>query len=161
MTLSTMVAAMALESSKRRARLADKKLWCTRLTTLIRRLLEVSPEHAIPEKMSDCIEDLYAVDLPGNIIAEFIKDPEAIQALDDLEIDQEDHEHLSDILDPDNSGSVGLFEFCDGLRRLRGNPRRSDIVSVDLMVRSIQKRIVGMEGMLRTVVESQPIRAYC
>lgn len=54
-----------------------------------------------------------------------------------------------------------LFEFCDGLRRLRGNPRRSDIVSVDLMVRSIQKRIVGMEGMLRTVVESQPIRAYC
>lgn len=85
-----MVAAMALESSKRRARLADKKLWCTRLTTLIRRLLEVSPEHAIPEKMSDCIEDLYAVDLPGNIIAEFIKDPEAIQALDDLEIDQEE-----------------------------------------------------------------------
>lgn len=156
---STMLAAMSLETTKRRARLADKRLWCTRLTVLIRRLLAASPDHEIPEKMSECIEELYEIDLPGSIISEFVKDPQAISALDDLEIDPEDHEFLSDILDPDNSGSVGLFEFVDGLRRLRGVPRRSDIVAVDLMVRSIQKHLLDVEGMVRQFTDA--VRAPC
>merc|ERR1712113_1283932 len=39
------------------------------------------------------------------------------------------------------SGTVAIHELVDGLRRLRGEPRRSDIVKVDLMVRSMQQDI--------------------
>merc|ERR1712139_4553 len=61
--------------------------------------------------------------------------------LDALDIDKEDHKRLSDILDPDHSGTVGVLELVDGLKRLRGEPRRSDIVTVDLMVRALQEKV--------------------
>jgi len=158
---STMVAAMKLENTKRRQRLANRKLWVTRICTLIRQLLKTSPDHEVPEVMSEAVDDLLEIDLPAEIINEFVKDPIAIEALNDLEIDQEDHEYLSDILDPDNSGSVGINEFIDGLRRLRGVPRRSDIVSVDLMVRSIQQRVCDIQTKVSSFIDNQPVVGFC
>lgn len=58
-----------------------------------------------------------------------------------LDVDSHDHRRLSDILDPDHSGTIGVLELIDGLNRLRGEPRRSDVVSIDLMVRSLQERV--------------------
>merc|ERR1712232_1190652 len=70
-----------------------------------------------------------------------VTDHVAVQALNALDIDAQDHKYLSDILDPDKSGSITVLEFVRGLKRLRGEPRRSDIVTVDLMMRSLHEKI--------------------
>mmetsp|Transcript_29786 Transcript_29786/g.74901 ORF Transcript_29786/g.74901 Transcript_29786/m.74901 type:complete len:629 (-) Transcript_29786:9-1895(-) len=148
---STMVAAMALEASKRKARLQDERLWNSRITTLVRRIMDVSPQHSIPGKMSEAVDEIHRVAVNGCVIDEVVKDAAAIQALNDLDIDPEDHAYLSDILDPDNGGTIEICEFIDGLRRLRGEPRRSDIVSVDLMIRAMQKQIGDMHEKINAV----------
>jgi len=158
---STMLAAEALERQKKRHRLGDKALWSTRICTLIRRMMDISPEHTVPDRMSDAISEVFSVDVPGHIINAVSKDPEAIAALNDLEISPEDYDFLSDILDPDLSGSISLEEFVDGLHRLRGDPRRSDIVAVDLMVRSVQRQVAQISaGMGRLSVIEERINEF-
>eukprot|EP00928_Gymnodinium_smaydae_P032047 TRINITY_DN23324_c0_g1_i1.p1 TRINITY_DN23324_c0_g1~~TRINITY_DN23324_c0_g1_i1.p1 ORF type:complete len:566 (+),score=93.12 TRINITY_DN23324_c0_g1_i1:69-1766(+) len=146
---STMCAATALQQKKKKARLQDDNLWATRIATLVKRLMVISNDGALPEKMSDALELIYALDVPGSRIDELVKDPEAIAALGDLDIDPEDHDYLSDFLDPDNGGTIRVIELIEGIRRLRGDPRRSDIVTVDLMVRSIQRNVAQLMTMAK------------
>merc|ERR1712061_661891 len=87
------------------------------------------------------ISEIMNLDFERSIMDEVVMEPDMIEALNALDIDPDDHKYLSDILDPDNSGSIGIVEFYDGLKRLRGGPRRSDIVSVDLMIRSLQNTV--------------------
>merc|ERR1712070_1300318 len=63
------------------------------------------------------------------------------QALEGLDIDPNDHKRLPDIMDPDHSGSVSVLELINGIQRLRGHPRRSDVITVDLMIRSLQEKV--------------------
>jgi len=81
-------------------------------------------------------------------------DGNAQEALEELDIQKTDHRYLSDILDPDNSSTIGVFELIDGLQRLRGDPRRSDIIAVDLMVRSIQLKIDDIWGWAKNALGS-------
>jgi len=91
--------------------------------------------------MSEAIEAVAGLWVPGALIDQLVKDPAAEKALADLDIDSNDNQYLSDILDPTNDGRISVLDLMDGLRRLRGHPRRSDIVTVDLMLRSIQQNV--------------------
>jgi len=86
------------------------------------------------------MEDLLEMEIRHDLFNRWIADSRVIRALDDLDINPDDHAHLFDILDADNTGCMFVHEFLEGIMRLRGEPRRSDIVCVDLMVRSIQKQ---------------------
>jgi len=95
------------------------------------------------------VDAILCMDVPRTVLDHVIaNDKTVMQALFNLDIDQQDHKHLSDILDPDNSGSISILEFIDGLKRLRGDARRSDIITVDLMIRSLQERIGEMLRLL-------------
>merc|ERR1712187_290106 len=87
---------------------------------------------------SERIGDIINVEMNRSVVDELVKIPECKKALDDLDIEHQDHRRLAEILDYDHSGTIDVFEFVNGLLRLRGQPRRSDIVSIDLMVRSLQ-----------------------
>merc|ERR1719468_587517 len=76
---------------------------------------------------------------------------EVKEALSALDINSEENAHLSDILDPDNGGSVGCMELVDGLDRLRGEPRRGDIIAVDLMIRSLQLQVDEIRRSLQDI----------
>merc|ERR1712061_118271 len=93
---------------------------------------------------------------------EVLKYPEAIQALNDLDIESHDHKYLADILDPDNNGSIRIVEFIDGLKRLRGEPRRSDIVAVDLMIRSLHQKITDISNFfgVKPTEEAAPLLGF-
>ena len=71
----------------------------------------------------------------------FLKDEMVQKAFEDLEIDKADLTFLFDILDSDNTGSILMAQLYDGIRRLRGDPRRSDIITCDLMIRSVQQQM--------------------
>lgn len=86
-------------------------------------------------------EDLLKTAVISDDIAAASKHDVVKKALSDLDIHQGDWPVLADILDPQNDHFVPLIQIVEGISRLRGPPRRSDIVTVDLMVRDIQLNI--------------------
>jgi len=153
----TLAAATQIQADAKHERLSDTQLWARNITMLVNRLVYIAQTHeeyrdklpfALRDveggKLSAIVDDVYELELPADIIELMGKDPHAAAALDALDIDKQDHERLSDILDPDNGGTFSIIELVDGLRRLRGEPRRSDIIKVDLMIRSTQVSVQKM-----------------
>merc|ERR1719422_2507148 len=80
------------------------------------------------------------------------------ELLCDLDIADEDQLDLFDTLDVDGSGVVDLEELVVGIRKLRGDARRSDIVGVGLVVRNIQTALMHFEeGMVRLMEEQKQL----
>jgi hypothetical protein len=98
---------------------------------------ERSDEETIP--LSEEIYEISKLSYGPKAIDKWVQHPRVIHALDELDIDRQDHGRLSDILDPQNDGQVPVLDLIDGIRRLRGFARRSDIVCIDLMIRESQK----------------------
>jgi len=69
--------------------------------------------------------------------------------LRDLDISDEDQFDLFETLDVDGGGTIDLEELIQGIAKLRGDARRSDIVSVSLMVRSLQSNIEALEKLTK------------
>lgn len=149
---STIASREATETAKLRARIEDETLWSTRVTILIRKLIEFSPNTACLSQES--IGELHHLEVDSSALDDFIKDPVAISCLAELDIDPEDNANLADIFDPDNGGSITISDLVDGLRRLRGKPRRSDIITVDLMVRSIQLQVADVCLMIPEILKA-------
>lgn len=145
---ATMQAGMNIELNKKKARLADQTLWATRIANITRGLISASDDHDHHEKMSDKVEEINKYEFPSQCLDKAVLLPYVKKSLEQLDIDPEDNAHLSDILDPDNGGTIAVRDLIEGLRRLRGEPKRSDIVAVDLMIRSIQHQLGGLIEMV-------------
>merc|ERR1712224_1048597 len=94
-------------------------------------------------------EKMWEIDVPVELIDDLVLDPIAISALDALDIDREDHAFLSEILDPDCGGTISVCELVEGVRKLRGLPRRSDMVTQQLMIRTVQSTLYEVRDMLQ------------
>jgi Ca2+-binding EF-hand superfamily protein len=148
---STLAAATGLQKQRKHERLHDSILWSTRVTILIRKFFQyhgLELEGALSENISQFARE----QVTEHEFKMFIKDDEVVKVLEELEIDDADHMVLFDILDCDNTGSICLYQLIDGLKRLRGDPRRSDVITVDLMLRAVQEQtdqlIEGMDTAL-------------
>merc|ERR1712159_446154 len=64
--------------------------------------------------------------------------------MDDLEIPP-DRAHLFDILDADGSADLEVAELVQGLLRVRGEARKSDVIGVVLAVRKLQDMVRQLE----------------
>merc|ERR1719203_1931641 len=141
-----MAAATSLETEKKKRRMSDEKLWSTRMATLIERLIFVAGVDC-EGRFMDSIEKLRDIAVEKRVIHQMVLDPIAISALEDLDIDREEHSSLADLMDPDNGGTIPVIDFVEAIRRLRGQPRRSDIVGIDLMVRSVQATVGDIQSL--------------
>jgi len=135
---STLAAASAAQHAQKNARLQDDSLWNTRITTLVKSMVAASEQFSVHGKLSGSVDAIYQVDVRSSLLNELVDIPEVKQALDDLDINPDDHRYLSELLDPDSGGTISVVDFVNGLRTLRGEPRRSDIVYVKMMIRSMQ-----------------------
>jgi len=152
----TLSAAAENTMRKQQERLADKHLWAASVSILIRKILEVS-HYDVPEdgKLSELMGEILEVEVPRKVIKQLLKAPDMTEVLDGLDVDPSDRDCLGDIIDADHSGTIGILEFVNGLQRLRGNnPRRSDVVSVDLMVRDLQEKV---DELLRRSMDVPPV----
>jgi len=140
---STMEAAATIAQTKRRERMQDENLLFTRIATLVRRIMLIATGRD-PEVLSEHLDTIMDAQVPRETIDQVIHDPLAKQALIDLDINPLDHGRLSDIFDPDNGGTIGVMDIAHGIRRLRGEARRSDVVCIDLMIRHVQGILVDM-----------------
>lgn len=150
---STLAAANNAQIARKTARMNDECLWATRVSLLIQKFFEYRGDH-LEGRMSDNLDEVADRPIPEAMFQQFMMDHDVIHALNDLEIDQADHKYLFDILDNDNTGSILVSQVTDGLERLRGDPRRSDIICVDLMLRSIQQQTDFLVQAAKTNVRS-------
>jgi len=141
---STMEAAAHISNLKRRERLQDEGLLYTRIAILVRRIMIKATGTDPGQALTEHLDTIVRAQVPRETIDQVIYDNEAKQALMDLDINPLDHGRLSDIFDPDNGGTIGVMDIAAGIRRLRGEARRSDIVCVDLMLRHVQSILVDM-----------------
>lgn len=146
---ATVTAAAAGALQRANGRLEDEKRWATNLTKIIRELLQASESvRNMPlDKLSTVVDEVVHVEFSRKTIEDVTLGNQSVrESLAQLDINSNDHKRLSDILDPDHSGTVTVLELMFGLQRLRGEPRRSDVVCVDLMVRSLQERVDEVHG---------------
>mmetsp|Transcript_18693 Transcript_18693/g.37620 ORF Transcript_18693/g.37620 Transcript_18693/m.37620 type:complete len:118 (+) Transcript_18693:2-355(+) len=66
----------------------------------------------------------------------------------DLDIADEDQFNLFQTLDADGSGTIDVEELCEGIMKLRGDARRSDMVSIQLMVRNLAWEMQALQHQL-------------
>lgn len=135
-----MVAAHKEEKTEQSKRLMDESLWATRIAKLLRVVWRlVDPQW--DGELSEDVESLLEVSLSPKEFHALVKDEYAAKALDELDVSREDHGFLCTILDPENRKAVSVREIVQGIQRIRGEPRRSDIVAVGLVVRSIKTQM--------------------
>jgi len=163
---STMTSAAELSNEKLQARLLSPKIWAVNVTKVLTALINASSVSSAlnMEELSELeggkcsdllVSKLVKAEFPKALFDAVVKgDGEVRDAISNLDINEHEISYLSDILDPDNGGSVGMLELVDGLRRLRGEPRRGDIIAVDLMMRSSQEKIDHIWCSLRTMERS-------
>lgn len=152
---STLAAANNQTVTRKTERMNDTKLWSTRVTQLVRLIFQYNGKE-VPDDFSAVLMDdeWRGNEIPEAVFNQFVRDEKAIKALNDLEIEEADHKYLFDILDNDNTGSIKIHQLSDGLERLRGDTRRSDVICVDLMVRSIQSQTDFLVEAARTNIKS-------
>eukprot|EP00929_Paragymnodinium_shiwhaense_P022262 TRINITY_DN14264_c1_g1_i1.p1 TRINITY_DN14264_c1_g1~~TRINITY_DN14264_c1_g1_i1.p1 ORF type:complete len:619 (+),score=108.89 TRINITY_DN14264_c1_g1_i1:153-2009(+) len=139
---STLESAATIRFKQKKERLQDDDLWASRVAFLVRKMVYYDgAEMDLEQNLSNFVAELYELDIDVDVVRSVGADPEAKKALEDLDIDPEDHEALPEILDPDQGGTIAIVELVEGLRRLRGDPKRSDIVILDLTLRSIQRLV--------------------
>lgn len=67
--------------------------------------------------------------------------PSVQRLLDELELADTDRLDLFDVLDADGSGSLTVEELVSGILKVRGEPRKSDVIAVRLAMRSVQAQV--------------------
>merc|ERR1719506_379272 len=85
----------------------------------------------------DHLESMHNMEITREIFAKLCQHPEFTELLCDLDIAEGEHADLFDTLDADGSGTLDVDEFVTGIGKLRGEARKSDMVSVLLKTRHI------------------------
>merc|ERR1719410_3185517 len=84
------------------------------------------------------VQDLQAIQISPSFFDHLRSFKEFQDLLNDLDVSDEDQLDLFETLDVDGGGTIDLEELIVGICKLRGDARRSDIVGVSLMTRSMQ-----------------------
>jgi len=74
--------------------------------------------------------------------------------MDELDIPPGDRASLFDVLDSDGSGGLAVTELVQGLLKVRGEARRSDVIAVLLSVRTMQSMVRDLEGAMSECQDS-------
>jgi len=89
------------------------------------------------------LEEVYAMEITAEEFEAICEQPSFSDILNELDIAAADHLSLFDTLDVDHGGSVDVDELIAGIKRLRGDARKSDIVAVILAVRHMTEMLDG------------------
>jgi len=82
---------------------------------------------------------------------EMIKDDDFCERLRELDIANEDIPDLFDTFDADNSESLTVLELLKGIKKLRGDPRKSDVISISLQVQSMYEIVMEQQESVKAL----------
>merc|ERR1712079_221840 len=144
----------------KRQRLLDNEMFARKTTKLVKFIWSVwnnginsdtgRERESISFGLDSVDQMLQEIRLTPELFERLRKYSEFHDLLTDLDIMDEDQVDLFETLDVDGSGTVDIEEFIVAIYKLRGDARRSDIVGVSLMTRSIQQSVVAiLDGIKR------------
>eukprot|EP00746_Dinoflagellata_sp_MGD_P040997 gnl/MRDRNA2_/MRDRNA2_19900_c0_seq1.p1 gnl/MRDRNA2_/MRDRNA2_19900_c0~~gnl/MRDRNA2_/MRDRNA2_19900_c0_seq1.p1 ORF type:complete len:706 (-),score=132.24 gnl/MRDRNA2_/MRDRNA2_19900_c0_seq1:160-2277(-) len=93
------------------------------------------------------IQDV-AIEVSRSEFRTIIQDTEVQVLLNELDVPEADRDDIFDVLDADGNGRLELRELVQGILKIRGQARRSDVVGISLAVRSLQSKQRAMESMM-------------
>merc|ERR1712032_849037 len=131
------------DSIMRRRRLSDLRRLDSLMVQLVRafvKFAQVGERVTVDE--SQAMKQSARLKVTRVAFEDCVAMPEVGHILDMLDIADDDRLDLFDVLDADQSGALSVGEIVTGLKKLRGEPRRSDIVSNGLLTRQLQKQLV-------------------
>eukprot|EP00405_Crypthecodinium_cohnii_P035603 CAMPEP_0206532346 /NCGR_PEP_ID=MMETSP0325_2-20121206/4316_1 /ASSEMBLY_ACC=CAM_ASM_000347 /TAXON_ID=2866 /ORGANISM="Crypthecodinium cohnii, Strain Seligo" /LENGTH=287 /DNA_ID=CAMNT_0054028783 /DNA_START=520 /DNA_END=1383 /DNA_ORIENTATION=- len=146
---NTVAAARHNVIRQKQLRLTDQYVFSSKVLQLVEFIWNAHQDHYGQTEMTSGLPSIKSFGFRGvaqlsrlRVTADFFEDllmkPDFCEMLRDLEIPDEEHPTLFDTLDTANSQAISLEDLILGIRKLRGDARRSDIVSVGLAVRSLQ-----------------------
>merc|ERR1712137_676424 len=99
--------------------------------------------------LSEDVDTIAELSLHRDVIERVCcEDEPAIKALEALDIDPADQKTLAKIADYQQMGRVSIMELVNTIYRIRGLPRRSDTVSVELVCQGIQEQIQELTSLM-------------
>lgn len=138
---NTVAAAKSNEMIQRQRRLEDRARFAEKVINLVHFLWRQQYDDVGHFE----IHTAMGMELDEDFFQTFVGMPEFHMLLEDLDIPSEDHKDLFEICDADGSGVVSMAELVSGVRRLRGDPRRSDLVYVMLRIRQLLTEVQDLK----------------
>lgn len=131
---------------QKKNRLVDTSVFTDKAAELIETIWsnhESNPEQATIDSLP--LEQVLAIQVTPALFERLLKMKHFQQILRDLDIADMDQVDLFEALDIDASGFLDLEQLVQGIAKLRGDARRSDVISVNLMVRAVLQRFTKFE----------------
>merc|ERR1711920_630931 len=97
----------------------------------------------------EMFEQTAGIEITPDIWHAIVEHPGAKEIFHDLEVADDDIINMFEVLDSDHSGTIDLGELVEGIAKLRGEARRSDIAAMFFMIKSLQSE---MDRLSHTVI---------
>jgi hypothetical protein len=149
---NTVQAAKHNELALKHQRLQDDKVFRDKIRELLD-LLYMLKNKGKEGRMA--IQDLMKMEISPDFFIEICSNQRFQDILHELDVAEEDQLDLFDTLDVDGGGTIDLEELILGIHKLRGDPRRADIISVALMVKCLQETLTGFEEDFSDAMDKQ------
>eukprot|EP00927_Polykrikos_kofoidii_P017842 TRINITY_DN18182_c0_g1_i1.p1 TRINITY_DN18182_c0_g1~~TRINITY_DN18182_c0_g1_i1.p1 ORF type:complete len:646 (+),score=92.83 TRINITY_DN18182_c0_g1_i1:149-2086(+) len=149
---NTVAAAKFNSMVTKRVRLKNKQWFQEQAKLLINLVWQKHCERNCPHKASEIhrLDDLHSQGREVVITRDFFEaltdDPDFGDILLNMDISDENQLDLFETLDVDDNGSIDLGELINGLCKLRGDARRSDVISMSLVLRSLSNTFRNFES---------------
>eukprot|EP00927_Polykrikos_kofoidii_P022247 TRINITY_DN20816_c0_g1_i1.p1 TRINITY_DN20816_c0_g1~~TRINITY_DN20816_c0_g1_i1.p1 ORF type:complete len:606 (-),score=76.68 TRINITY_DN20816_c0_g1_i1:48-1820(-) len=128
-------------------RLQDDEFLIAKTTELLELVASMSATRRF--KAFDA-ETLLSCRIPADLFPKLCEVPRFRDILCELDIAEEDQVNLFETLDVDGGGDIDAEELVTGIAKLRGDPRRADIIAVGLTARSLVGLVQKLEERVQT-----------
>jgi len=136
------------EQVMKRQRLRDQSFFALKMTELVAVILRVADDMSenpsysrMPLEPDALLEAAANLEITPQILDQVRQRPGVIDILHDLELADEDAFNLFETLDSDGSGGIDVSELFEGIAKLRGDARRSDVVALNFMIQKVQHEL--------------------
>lgn len=93
------------------------------------------------------------LEITKSLYKDMIKDETFRERLRELDIANEDIPDLFDTFDADKSESLTVLELLNGIKKLRGDPRKSDIIGISLQVQLLFETVMEQQETVKALTQ--------
>merc|ERR1712187_981180 len=153
---NTMAAAKFNDNKVKIERLHDREHFALKSAELVERIMMKVGCAIIQDDDDDTgkAEAAAQLELSPEQFGDLVWDKDIRQILNDLDVDESNLLDLFDVLDSDGGGTLQVDEIVMGIYKLRGDARRSDIINVGLLVRSVQRSLFDFQDSVMAHLEA-------